>query len=55
MTLRIAAHQGELPSARFGGHRHSRSTEITTFVCHVTLQEHVIMASCDFMVSSTSR
>ena len=29
-------------SAKFGGHRHSGSGDIIVFVCHLTLQDHVI-------------
>ena len=41
--------------AKFGGYRHSGSGDIMVFVCHVTLQDHVIKALIDFMVKSPSR
>ena len=31
--------------AKFGGHRHSGSGDIMAFVCHVTLQDHMIKAT----------
>ena len=42
--------------AKFSGHRHSDSDsrDIMIFVCHVTLQDHVIRAFCGFMVRSFS-
>ena len=40
---------------KFGGHRHSGSREIMIFVCHVTLEEHVIRALYDLLVRSPSR
>ena len=40
---------------KFGGHRHSVSRDVMVFVCHVALQDHVIRASCDFMVTSFLR
>ena len=55
MTLWIAAHQGDLSSCKFGGHSHSGSRDIIIFVCHVTMQDHVIKALCDFMVRSLLR
>ena len=50
MTLWLGAFRDKLPffmdssyhPVKFGGHRHSRSTEIMIFVCHVTLQDRVI-------------
>ena len=41
--------------AKFGGHKHSGSGVIMSFVCYMTLQDHVISAFCDFMVRSLSR
>ena len=32
----------------FGGRRHSGSRDMMIFVCHVTLQGHVIKAFCEF-------
>ena len=39
----------------FGGHRHSGSGDIMVFVCHVTLEDHMIKVLNDFMVGSPSR
>ena len=33
----------------FGGHRDSAGGDIKIFVYHVTLQDHVIKGSCDFI------
>ena len=41
--------------AKFGGHRHSGRGDITVFVCHVTLQDHVVKALNLFMIMSPSR
>ena len=38
-------------SAKFGGHRHCGSGDIS-LVCHAILRDQVIKASCDFMVRS---
>ena len=40
--------------AKFSGYRHSGSRNIMIFVCHVTLQDHVIKVLCNFMVRSPS-
>ena len=37
-----------------GGHKHSGSGDTIVFVCHVTLEDHVIKASHDFMGRSVS-
>ena len=39
----------------FGGHRHSDSREIMLFVCHVTLQDHLIRVLYDLLVRRPSR
>ena len=36
--------------AKFGYHEHFDSGDIIVLVCHVTLQDHMINGSCDFMV-----
>ena len=42
--------------AKFDGHSHSGSVDMMVFVCHVTLQDHVIKSLYDFMmVRSPSR
>ena len=41
--------------AKFCGHTHSGSRDVTALVCHLTLEEHVIKASNDLMVKSPSR
>ena len=40
-------------SAKFGVHMHSSSGDIMVFATHVTLQDHVIKESCDFMSRSS--
>ena len=35
--------------AKFGGHRHYGSGDMTMSDCHVILQNHMIKGSCDFM------
>ena len=42
-------------SAKFGGHRHYGNGDILVLVCHITSQDHVIKASCDFMGKGPSR
>ena len=39
-------------AAKFGAHMHSSSGDIMVFASHVTLQDHVIKESCDFMSRS---
>ena len=39
----------------FGGHRHFGSRETMIFVCHVTLEDHMINALYDLLVRSPSR
>ena len=34
------------------GHRHCGSGDVMFLVCHVTLQDHVIERSCDFLVET---
>ena len=34
---------------KFGSHKHCGSGYIMILVCHVILQDHVVMWSCDFM------
>ena len=34
---------------KFSSHRHYGSEDITLLVCQVTLEDHVIKVSCDFM------
>ena len=41
--------------AKFGGHKYSGSEDTIIFLCHVTLQVHVIKVLNDFMVRSSSR
>ena len=41
--------------AKHGGHRHSSSRQIMIFVCHVTLEDHVMRALYDLLVRSPSR
>ena len=41
--------------AKFGGHRHCRGVDIMILVCYVTLQDHVIKGSCDFMARNPSK
>ena len=41
--------------AKFGGHRHYGNGDIVVLVCHITSQDHVIKASCDFMGKGPSR
>ena len=36
-------------SVKFGDHRDSGRVDIMDFLCHVTLQNHMIKGSCDFM------
>ena len=42
-------------SAKFGGHRHSGSLYVIPFICHVTLQDLMIKALTNFMVSIHSK
>ena len=44
-----------LYSTKVSGHKHSGSRDIIIFVCHVTLQDHVIRGLCNFMVRSPSK
>ena len=37
-------------SAKSGGHSQSDSGDVIVFVCHVTLQDHLIKVLFDFMV-----
>ena len=39
----------------FGDHGSSASRDIKYFICHVTLQKHVIEGSCNFMNGSFSQ
>ena len=39
----------------FGGHNHSGSGDIKISVCHMTLQDNIIRALCNFIVRSSSR
>ena len=55
MTLKVAAHQGLLSAAKFGGQRHSGMGDIMVFVYHVALQDNVIKALNNFMVRNPSR
>ena len=41
--------------AKFGGHKYSGSEGTIIFLCHVTLQVHVVKVLNDFMVRSSSR
>ena len=41
--------------AKFGGHKYSGSEDTIIFLCHVTLQVHVVKVLNDFMVRSSSR
>ena len=47
--------KGSYHSSKSGCHRHSSNTDLRVFICHVTLQEHVIKALYDFMIRSLSR
>ena len=40
--------------AKVGGHSHSGSGVISSLVCHVILQDHVVKGSCDFMDGNPS-
>ena len=40
---------------KFSGHRHCGSGDIRIFVCHVTLQDHVIKGPFDFIEKISSR
>ena len=42
------------PTCTFNGQRPCSSRDITYLICHVTLQDHVIKGSCDFMEGSSS-
>ena len=41
-------------SAKTGCHRHPCQRYMMVFVCHVTLQDHMIKALYDFMITSLS-
>ena len=50
---------GRIPSreviiAKLGYYKHSCDRDIVAFVCHVTLQKHMIKALYDFMIKSLS-
>ena len=38
----------------FGGHWSSGTGDIKYWICHITLQNHVIEGSCNFMIRSSS-
>ena len=40
---------------KFGDHRYSGSRDIIFLVCHITLKNHVIKGSFDYIGRSTSR
>ena len=40
---------------KFNGQRHCSSGDKMVFVCHVTLQDHVIKALSNFMVKSPTK
>ena len=40
--------------AKFSGHRHCGSGDITVLVCHMTLHDHVVKGLCDLMGRSPS-
>ena len=42
-------------SVKFGGHRHSSSRQIIIFICHLTLEDHVMRTLYDLLVRSPSR
>ena len=48
--LKVSYHQ-----AKFDSHRHWVSGDIMVSVCHVTLKDHIIKASYEFMGRSSSR
>ena len=51
MTLEVDVHQGKfVNSVNFGRHELSGSGDIMDFLCHVTLQDHVIKALNELMV-----
>ena len=55
MTLWVEARLGKLPPCQVGGHSHSGNRDTIVLVCHVTLQDHIIKALHDLLVSSPSR
>ena len=42
-------------SAKFCCYRHSCNRDMVVFVCHVTLQDHMVKALYDFVIRSLSR
>ena len=54
MTLWVGAHEGKFHFAKFTGHRHFGSRDIMVFICHLTLQDHMIIALYDFKFKSPS-
>ena len=51
----METHQGKLSFCQACSHRDSGYGYIITFVCHVTLQDHVIKSKSGFMVRSLSK
>ena len=49
MNVSIGAHEGKLQPIKFGDYRDSGSGHIMAFLCYVTLKDHVIKSSCDFI------
>ena len=44
----------QVKNATFGDHRHCGSDHITYFVCHITLQDHLIKGFCGYIEGSSS-